>query len=370
MTSSDPIWVKIADFGVSKRSTFTDLRTRCGTDGYMAPELLGLLRFKFSKGEEYSFALDMWSLGCLVHELLTSRRPFTEDGDGDTEFMTGVDSLLDTEEQQVNMELLFQYCAGKAAFPTDVLQASKSSVGAIQFVKGLLVADPRARVNAVGALRSPWLKTLEFKSVWFKRLEADFSELGISLDLNLGTRQRKSFMRMIRTIDIAQLLLPSTVENLPVVFEQAIEKGLYHATWMLVHSPVRIANDPSAVQRLFQQAVEGGRLSSVKILLEVGNVDINHTGSDGKTALSASVDDGHCEIVKLLLDNHVDVDCRSGGRTPLQAALHNGNFDIVILENRADIKYGNTGQEALQAAVINGRLGVVNLLLDNSVDVN
>lgn len=65
----DPIWVKIADFEASKRSTHMSLRTVCGTSGYFAPERLGLLPANmFNSRWCFSHALDLWSLGCLVHQ--------------------------------------------------------------------------------------------------------------------------------------------------------------------------------------------------------------------------------------------------------------------------------------------------------------
>lgn len=73
----------------------------CGTQGYLAPELLRILPKKFSGGEseQFTYALDIWSLGCLVHELLTSETPFCElDFDPDE-----IESGFTTLEPQVDM---------------------------------------------------------------------------------------------------------------------------------------------------------------------------------------------------------------------------------------------------------------------------
>ncbi|KAL0631186.1 hypothetical protein Q9L58_009953 [Maublancomyces gigas] len=61
VASRDPLWVKIADFGTSKRSANTALRTMCGTQGYMAPELLRLLpqRFQARSIDEFTYALNI-----------------------------------------------------------------------------------------------------------------------------------------------------------------------------------------------------------------------------------------------------------------------------------------------------------------------
>lgn len=53
------------------------LHTGLGTPGYVAPELLGLVPRKYMS-KNYSNAIDMWALGCLVHERLTGEIPFRE----------------------------------------------------------------------------------------------------------------------------------------------------------------------------------------------------------------------------------------------------------------------------------------------------
>ena len=61
--------VKIGDFGIAKALGSVSGATSCiGTPQYMAPEVV--------QGEVYSFAADVWSLGCVVHELCSLERAF------------------------------------------------------------------------------------------------------------------------------------------------------------------------------------------------------------------------------------------------------------------------------------------------------
>jgi len=67
--------IVMTDFGLSKQGLqAADSRTAtfCGTPEYLAPEII--------KGEEYTKAIDWWSVGTIIFEMLTGLPPFyTED---------------------------------------------------------------------------------------------------------------------------------------------------------------------------------------------------------------------------------------------------------------------------------------------------
>ena len=62
--------VKLLDFGVAKLgdSTITQSGATPGTVAYMAPEQI--------RGENADARSDLWSLGVVLHEVLTGARPF------------------------------------------------------------------------------------------------------------------------------------------------------------------------------------------------------------------------------------------------------------------------------------------------------
>ncbi|MDR1364614.1 MAG: serine/threonine-protein kinase [Oscillospiraceae bacterium] len=65
--------IKLADFGISKEISPVDMaRTKIGTPLYMAPEAC-------KQYGEYSFPADIWSLGCILYEMLTKSLPFGND---------------------------------------------------------------------------------------------------------------------------------------------------------------------------------------------------------------------------------------------------------------------------------------------------
>lgn len=62
--------VKLGDFGIARHTTRSGgmARTTIGTPLYCSPEVFG--------GQEYDSRADIWSLGCVVYELLAGHRPF------------------------------------------------------------------------------------------------------------------------------------------------------------------------------------------------------------------------------------------------------------------------------------------------------
>ena len=63
--------IKIADFGLSKTLSTMSKMTgtkNAGTPTTIAPEIL--------QGKKYTFSADIWSLGCILYELVTGISPF------------------------------------------------------------------------------------------------------------------------------------------------------------------------------------------------------------------------------------------------------------------------------------------------------
>ncbi|KAI4159177.1 MAG: hypothetical protein LQ342_006824 [Letrouitia transgressa] len=72
-------WVKIADFGISKRATegLTALRTITGTPAFTAPEVFPFFRTADASNNSYTNAVDVWSLGVIAF-LIPHQRDFIQ----------------------------------------------------------------------------------------------------------------------------------------------------------------------------------------------------------------------------------------------------------------------------------------------------
>ncbi|KAK1758922.1 kinase-like domain-containing protein [Echria macrotheca] len=126
-------WVKIADFGISKRrhELTTSLQTpQMGTFAFAAPEAVGVSDDE--QGSTHATALDIWSLGAVAFRMMTNTAAFP------------------------NLKELSGYCSGRRSFPTERLQAHAISVHGQDFVAGLMVLKPEERPSVDQARQHPW----------------------------------------------------------------------------------------------------------------------------------------------------------------------------------------------------------------------
>jgi serine/threonine protein kinase len=126
-------WVKIGDFGISKRvrSDETALRTSLGTSVYQAPEVRGLFETN-GPTSMYDNVVDIWSLGCVIYKIATQTELFPKSLD------------------------VIKFCENKQSFSEQPLLARLDMEG-VQFVKSLVVPNPRERLSAERALEASWL---------------------------------------------------------------------------------------------------------------------------------------------------------------------------------------------------------------------
>ena len=137
-------WVKIADFGISKRMEgSTGLRTVIGTNGYMAPELLGQYPLDEEEPESdssdstYTAAVDIWALGEITALAITKKITF------------------------LDRRLLRRYVVRGLPFPVEDLVAAGSSQGCRDFIVACMQRSATARMSAAEAMQHPWIANHE-----------------------------------------------------------------------------------------------------------------------------------------------------------------------------------------------------------------
>jgi len=124
--------LKLIDFGLALQLQPGERATEvCGTTSYMAPEVLH---------GNYSVECDNWSLGIITYFMLSGSLPFPGRNDDEKE-----DKILRVEQTGVPMN-------GRAW--------EKVSANAKDFIKKILLSNPRKRLSNKDALNHPWLKQI------------------------------------------------------------------------------------------------------------------------------------------------------------------------------------------------------------------
>ncbi|CAL4909710.1 unnamed protein product [Urochloa decumbens] len=151
----DPITVKICDFGLAASIANQLPYERAGTRRYMAPEML------LGK-TDYDAMVDMWSLGCVMAELLLGKPLF--DGDEDKDVVLRIISVLGTPGPRTWPDFKSLPLAGTVAMPTvrqrnrlrKFFPKERLSADGYDVLKRLLSCNANKRPSATAALRSPW----------------------------------------------------------------------------------------------------------------------------------------------------------------------------------------------------------------------
>ncbi|KAK3365111.1 kinase-like domain-containing protein [Lasiosphaeria ovina] len=150
--SKRPWWVKISDFGISKRiEGLTALRTmQLGTWGYIAPEVIGLIPLDGEDDDDdnnddddgegvnkYTLAVDIWALGEIAFRMIAYAPSFGG-------------------PRQVR-----RYVVRNGPFPTAKLAARGASESCQEFTKWTMAAGASRRPTADHAAAHVWLQSLE-----------------------------------------------------------------------------------------------------------------------------------------------------------------------------------------------------------------
>ncbi|XP_015233796.1 PREDICTED: ribosomal protein S6 kinase beta-2 [Cyprinodon variegatus] len=138
--------IKLTDFGLSKESIHdgTITHTFCGTIEYMAPEILNR--------SGHNRAVDWWSLGALMHDMLTGSPPFTAENRKKT-----IDKIL---KCKVNLPPYL-------------------TVDARDLIKKLLKKNPSQRIgsgkgDAADIQKHPFFRHISWEELLNKRVEPPY----------------------------------------------------------------------------------------------------------------------------------------------------------------------------------------------------
>ena len=147
--------VKIADFGLSRfiASPERGMTQRVITKYYRPPEIFFLARY-------YSFSIDIWSVGCILAEMLLNEIIF--EGKDEIEILIKIFTLLGVpnENNWPDAKQLERYMIFKGGPPITIQKKfSKFSQECRDLIEKMLVLNPNKRITATEALNHPYFTT-------------------------------------------------------------------------------------------------------------------------------------------------------------------------------------------------------------------
>ncbi|CAA0812141.1 Mitogen-activated protein kinase 4 [Striga hermonthica] len=150
--------LKIGDFGLARTTSETDFMTEyVVTRWYRAPELL-------LNCSEYTAAIDVWSVGCILAEIMTREPIFP--GKDYVHQLRLITELLGTPDETslkfLRSDNARRYVKQLPVFPKQNFSTRFPNMSplALDLLGKMLVFDPNQRINVDDALCHPYLSTL------------------------------------------------------------------------------------------------------------------------------------------------------------------------------------------------------------------
>uniref|UniRef100_A0A2I3N2W0 Death associated protein kinase 1 n=1 Tax=Papio anubis TaxID=9555 RepID=A0A2I3N2W0_PAPAN len=316
--------IKIIDFGLAHKIDFgNEFKNIFGTPEFVAPEIVNY--------EPLGLEADMWSIGVITYILLSGASPFL--GDTKQETLANVSA--------VNYEFEDEYFSNTSALAKD-------------FIRRLLVKDPKKRMTIQDSLQHPWIKPKDTQQALSRKASA------VNMEKFKKFAARKKWKQSVRLISLCQRLSRSFLSR---------------SNMSVARSDDTLDEEDSFVMKAIIHAINDDNVPGLQHLLgSLSNYDVNQPNKHGTPPLLIAAGCGNIQILQLLIKRGSRIDIQDkGGSNAIYWAARHGHVDTLkfLNENKCplDVK-DKSGETALHVAARYGHADVAQLLCSFSSNPN
>ncbi|XP_023591612.1 death-associated protein kinase 1 [Trichechus manatus latirostris] len=316
--------IKIIDFGLAHKIDFgNEFKNIFGTPEFVAPEIVNY--------EPLGLEADMWSVGVITYILLSGASPFL--GDTKQETLANVSA--------VNYEFEEEYFSNTSALAKD-------------FIRRLLVKDPKKRMTIQDSLQHPWIKPKDTQQALSRKASA------VNMEKFKKFAARKKWKQSVRLISLCQRLSRSFLSR---------------SNMSVARSDDTLDEEDSFVMKAIIHAINDDNVPGLQHLLgSLSNYDVNQPNKHGTPPFLIAAGCGNIQILQLLIKRGSRIDVQDkGGSNAIYWASRHGHVDTLkfLNENKCplDVK-DKSGETALHVAARYGHADVVQLLCSFGSNAN
>ncbi|XP_047936456.1 death-associated protein kinase 1 isoform X1 [Anser cygnoides] len=308
--------IKIIDFGLAHKIDFgNEFKNIFGTPEFVAPEIVNY--------EPLGLEADMWSIGVITYILLSGASPFL--GETKQETLANVSA--------VNYEFEEEFFSNTSALAKD-------------FIRRLLVKDPKKRMTIQDSLLHPWIKPKDTQQALSRKASA------VNMEKFKRFAARRKWKQSVRLISLCQRLSRSFLSR---------------SNMSVARSDDTLDEEDSFVMKAIIHAINDDNVPGLQHLLgSLTNYDVNQPNKHGTPPLLIAAGCGNIQMLQLLLKrgSRIDVQDKAGSNAIYWASRH-GHVETLkfLSENKCplDVK-DKSGETALHVAARYGHVDVVQFL--------
>ncbi|XP_073201098.1 death-associated protein kinase 1 isoform X4 [Lepidochelys kempii] len=308
--------IKIIDFGLSHKIDFgNEFKNIFGTPEFVAPEIVNY--------EPLGLEADMWSIGVITYILLSGASPFL--GETKQETLANVSA--------VNYDFEEEFFSNTSALAKD-------------FIRRLLVKDPKKRMTILDSLQHPWIKPKDTQQALSRKASA------VNMEKFKKFAARRKWKQSVRLISLCQRLSRSFLSR---------------SNMSVARSDDTLDEEDSFVMKAIIHAINDDNVPGLQHLLgSLTNYDVNQPNKHGTPPLLIAAGCGNIQMLQLLIKrgSRIDIQDKAGSNAVYWASRHGHVQTLKFLcESKCplDVK-DKSGETALHVAARYGHVDVVQYL--------